>query len=126
MMGIACLAYRGRAKWRWESWRPELKLWTRGWRSQWVPTLSQTRDWNASLSHPSLPSPSFVCSHGMTSEHMVVINPLWSPVVKTTQNHTIYTAFIYSAEALSNCSAGKNLTHWFSEEDGHWLTVSAC
>ncbi len=75
------------------------------------------------LSHPSLPSsfPSSICSHGMTGEHMVIINPLSSPMVKTTQKRTIYTTFIYSAEALSNCSSGKNLTHCFSEEDGHWL-----
>lgn len=123
MMGIACLVHRGRAEWRWGSWRPELKLWMRGCRSQWVPTLSQTRVWSLSFSQPSLPSsfPSSICSHGMTGEHMVIINPLSSPMVKTTQKRTIYTTFIYSAEALSNCSSGKNLTHCFSEEDGHWL-----
>lgn len=123
MMGIMYLAHRGRAEWRWGSWRPLLKHWMRGCRNQWVPTLSQTRVWNVCLSHPSPPSSfsSSICSHGITGEHMVVINPLWSPMVKTTQKRTIYTTFIYSPEALSNCSSEKNLTHWFSEEDGHWL-----
>lgn len=123
MMGMVCLVHRGRAELRWGSRQPELKLWTRGCRSQWVPTLSQTRVWSVSFSHPSLPSsfPSSICSHGMTGEHMVIINPLSSPMVKTTQKCTICTTFIYSAEALSNCSSGKNLTHCFSEEDGHWL-----
>ncbi len=59
----ACLVHRGRAEWRWGSGRPELKLWMRGCRSQWVPTLSQTRVWrflfpthpSPLLSHPSLP-----------------------------------------------------------------------
>lgn len=57
-------------------------------------------------------------------EHMVIINPLSKPMMETTQKRTVYTAFIYSGEALSKCSSGTNLTHLFSERTGADCSVS--
>lgn len=109
--------HRGRAILSWGSWQPAHRQRMRGCKSWWVASLSFrivlgtllfSIHLCTLLSETSLHTFIPTVKDG---QHMAVINPLPSPLGKTTRKHVLSLASLFTQQNLSNCPFWKHFLH---------------